>query len=134
MQFPQRFKNSSNRLTLHISNDILYEVNRMLMLHAGGIYLMDEKGSKSSKVMKLAIVLFAIGFEAISFELFMRLVYMNEKYMARWHMWVWFVVGVVFLVPSLYFFYKANKMKEAERNAYYEEFFKEEEKNISVEG
>ena len=84
--------------------------------------------------MKLAIVLFAIGFEAISFELFMRLVYMNEKYMARWHMWVWFVVGVVFLVPSLYFFYKANKMKEVERNAYYEEFFKEEEKNISVEG
>ena len=59
---------------------------------------------------------------------------MNEKYMARWQMWVWFVVGVVFLIPSVYLFYKANKIKEAERNAYYEEFFKEEEKNISIEG
>ena len=43
---------------------------------------MDDKSSKSSKLMKMAIVVFAIGFEAVTFGMFMRLVYMNEQYMA----------------------------------------------------
>lgn len=94
---------------------------------------MDDKSSKSSKLMKMAIVVFAIGFEAVTFGMFMRLVYMNEQYMARWHMWLWYVIGVVFLLPSFYMFYKANKMKEDERNAYYEDYFKEEEKKITIE-
>lgn len=93
---------------------------------------MDEK-SKSSKLMKWAIVIFAIGFEGITFGMFMRLVYMNEQYMARWHMWVWYVVGVAFLIPSFYLFYRANKQKEQERHEYYEDYFKEEEKKITIE-
>lgn len=94
---------------------------------------MGEKGKKSTKIMKLAVVMFAIGFEAITFEIFMRLVYINEKFMGRWLMWVWFVVGVVFLIPSFYLFYKANKLKEEERDAFYQEYFTEEEKKITIE-
>ena len=94
---------------------------------------MGEKGKKSTKIMKLAIVMFAIGFEAVTFEIFMRLVYINEKFMDRWLMWVWFVVGVVFLIPSFYLFYKANKLKEEERDAFYQEYFTEEEKKITIE-
>jgi hypothetical protein len=39
MQVEQRFKNSANRLTTCRHDDIIYQVNRMLMLHAGGTYL-----------------------------------------------------------------------------------------------
>lgn len=93
---------------------------------------MDKK-KKSTKLTKLAIVLFCIGFEGVTFELFMRLVYINEPYMARWTMWVFYVIGFVFLVPALYLFYKTNKMKEEERNEYYQTYFAEEEKKIDVQ-
>ena len=39
MQLEQIFKNNSNRLTTKICDDIIYRVNRMLMLLEGGKYL-----------------------------------------------------------------------------------------------
>ena len=39
MQVEQRLKNRANRLTTMGPDDIIDEVNRMLMLHAGGTYL-----------------------------------------------------------------------------------------------
>ncbi|MFA5522778.1 MAG: hypothetical protein WDA24_00315 [Tissierellales bacterium] len=94
---------------------------------------MGDKKSKSSRLMKVAIALFAIGFGTTSFQIFMRLVYMTEKYMARWQMWVWFVVGAAFLIPAFTLFYLANKEQEREREAFFNEYFEQVEHETEKE-